>query len=409
VQTLTLPELKIDSEAYDLAMIARIQPFLGLDNQAAFSEALPGDEHRWSWREYLYSYFVYRDRQFMAHALRCYGPIEHWLIDVEAARQWNEDKHLGGLLEALSFPEAVALLYGAAKISRLKPTSVHWDHSSRTLTVRADDKRFATIRPLAATPVSDVDFARGRSTLSGLAKDGSFEEDLRRRLAKWPGAQWAKTVRMEIHPLSRLVAHFPFRQDWVQAAKFLITKAGVVHPTHANAQALVCAVFDAPDWDRLCGAMGRNKESGVRPVVVCTLKEDGIRQSYSLHPDFGSAVAMWIDSANALTSESNRYFVRFDSDGDGHSLFLAHGHPGDFPNFQETYEHSYRQVHLQEIGLAIPRPKALAHVLKSGFYPSSAHVGSQLRELFLNFPPVRPRGPYALPHSRAVPTGSSLH
>jgi hypothetical protein len=387
VHKLTSPaKLHLQTSPAHLSRIARSLPFLGLPDIVAYLGPIPGDKNGLSWFEYVDSYFSFSDRQAVTDAMLRSTPLDHWLVDVGFARQWNEEKDIGGLLETRSFSEAVAYLYGVSKVSRVKPASVDWDHHSRTLTVRVDAKRFATVSPLAVTPVSDVYRARGRGTLSGLSKDGSFEDDLRLRLSNWPDAPWAKTVPTAIHPHSLRCAHFPSRQDWLQSAKVLISKGGVVEPTLANAQSLLCAVFAAPDWDRLCGAMNRNKALGFRPVIVCTLNNNGSRQSCSIHPDFASACAMWISGANALTMEGKPYYLEFYADSDRHHLILAHGEPPNFPPFEYNHEYSERRVHLQEIAVAYPRPNALAHVLKAGFELSSSDLGSRLQDLFLKNP-----------------------
>lgn len=376
------PELDFDSEAYAFAMIERIQPFLGVDNPWTYFNSVSEQDHH-AWCDYLDNYFVKRERHHMVLALGSKAPLDHWLIDVSRAKQWDEAKYFGGLLETLSFSEAVAWLYGESRGSRVKPTEVRWDAASRTLTVRADDKRGATIAPVSIANVPDVERSRGHGTISGLSKDGSVDDDLRRRLAKWPDAEWVRDVHFEIYPLTRMAGHFPCRQDWLEWAKVLITKAGFVEPTLSNAQGLVCAVFGATDWDRFCGAMNRNQQHGLRPVVVQTFRSDASRETYSIHADYASAVGHWVRAATALSREGPEYFMDFESSAEKLVLTLAHGRRGSEEAHYRDYRHSERRAVMHPIGLGFPKTKALSRVMGLGLDPADPGLEQRLAKLFL--------------------------
>lgn len=290
-------------------MCERLAPLLG-DVPAALGP---------TWHEKLEALYSEADLAVASQILsgRRGGP--DWFVTryAPAGRRLDDDRE--GMVCAPSWRHAVAALIQNCEDVRCLPSRVSYDRARRTLQLFVGDALLATIAPISMTRVNDSLRRRALSTASGLRKSACAQEELLKRVRRWP--QLAELEGQPLRDVSEMqtyreqMAHHPLPKEWLASARLLCGACGRDDVTAATLQEVAAIALGASSWNHLAGPYGDHSSGLLQPWYLC--KDDSPCMFYAdvfdaLADLLGAASQQWGKLATPLTFDSHYCFSTLD-------------------------------------------------------------------------------------------------
>lgn len=164
---------------------------------------------------------------------------------------------------APTFAEAVASLVDECRKRSLLPTSISLDASSEILDLWTGTQHMFRVSRMVFRPVSDLNRDRAEGTVIGVRKFDVPEEELLRRISRWPGLSRivlndSARLRIEGREGDRGAVfpaaernHHPEPKEWLLSVRALCARCGHPEPDRNFLEAVAAAVFNVPTWNHL--------------------------------------------------------------------------------------------------------------------------------------------------------------
>lgn len=264
---------------------------IGLDPHQQFAD---------EWERIFDRAFTRSDLTLARSALQSRSIEPAWIIDIGPASDLLPTTDF--TICADTVEDALAFLLCRAIDESYFPDSVRWDETNEAIHFKVRGKVWADVFPLRPRPQTGAVRSRAASTLLGVRGRTLPEEELLRRLRRWPGTAAIQAVDRERLRDDVRDTHIPDPREWLLSAKILLEQMGLKADQMA-VQRLVCAVFGAPSWNHLVAAVTKYRASGSLPCAVLAADRDGDYRLVGVYADYFDALPHYLHTAVSLATD----------------------------------------------------------------------------------------------------------